>query len=84
MTGGKLKLRKGYRETIEAAREYAAEHGALVSFDLVGKHPKIIVSREGISASAPFPSTPRTSEFWNHARRAVKRALSIIESQEGL
>lgn len=83
MTGGKLKLRKGYRETIEAAREYAEAHGATLTYDLAGgKHPKITLSRRGLSASSSFPSTPRTAEYWNHGRRAARQALRGLEEKE--
>lgn len=83
MTGGKPKLRKGYRETLAAAREYVEANGATMSYDLRGRHPKIIVERGGVSASSAFASTPRTSEYWNHGRRAAQQALRALAAASG-
>lgn len=79
MTGGKPKLRKGYRETIESARAYAESHGATLSYDLVGKHPSVIVTKDGRTASACFPSTPRAPHYEAYGRRAARQALERLE-----
>lgn len=80
MTGGKLNLRKGYRETIAAAVEEGARYGAEVYFDLVGKHPSLIVKQGGRTARASFASTPRRDNHANYGRVAVRRALRKLES----
>jgi hypothetical protein len=80
MTGGKFKLTKAYRETIAAAKEYAEAKGANVSFELSGRHPKIIVERDGLVASSPFASTPRTSEHWNHGKRSARQAIAKLDA----
>jgi hypothetical protein len=83
MTGGKFRLTKAYRETVDAAREYAATFGATVEvLKEGGKHPKIIVNLNGQRALAGFPSTPRDDNYQVHGQRAVRAALRQMKGTE--
>lgn len=83
MTGGKPRLSKAYRETIEAARTFAATFGATVEVDKFGgKHPKIIVHLGEQTGIAGFPSTPRDDNYAVHGQRAVRAALRQMKGTE--
>lgn len=86
MTGGKFKLPKGYRETIEAARDEARALGLSVSYTLVGKHPKLLISDGEREIVSPFSSTPRVNMQAEFARRkvrsAARRLLQLAEGTE--
>jgi hypothetical protein len=84
MTGGKFKLSKQNRASIEAAAEEASLFGATVGYDLIGRHPKITVYYAGQSRSSPFSSTPRSGEFAaTFVRQRVRQIVREIDRDRG-
>lgn len=63
MTGGKFKLKKSYRRALNAAADEARKHGAMLSYQLAGRHPTYTVWLGADQRTSPFSSTPRAGEF---------------------
>lgn len=74
MTGGKPKLKKYYRDVIDAAREEAALFGAAISYDLTTLHPTITVTFGDQHRNVCFAGSPRVEGTQcRHMRQKIRR-----------
>lgn len=82
MTGGKFKLSKSNRASLEAAADEAARFGAEVSYNMHGarqRHPKFTVHLNGRERTSPFSGTPNAGEFAvNFVRQRVRQMVRAM------